>query len=155
MAVLRLKKAVPEDAAYITAMQYVAFTPLYEKYHDAISPVFETVENVAEKIADSDYYIVCCGEEQVGAVRVAEGSERDYYRISPIFILPDHQNKCLGTKVMEMTFAEYPNALGWSLATIKEEKRNCHFYEKLGFVPTGEEKRVNENMTLVFYEKTV
>ena len=152
---LRLKKAVPEDAENITAMQRMAFLPLYEKYHDEISPVFETVEKVAEKIADSDYYIVCCGEEQVGAVRVAEGSKRDTYRISPISILPDHQNKHLGSKVMEMIFAEYPEALCWSLATIKEEERNCHFYEKLGFVLTGEEKKVNDLMTLVFFEKTV
>lgn len=47
----------------------------------------------------------------------------------------------------------YPETDVWSLATIKQEAGNCHFYEKLGFVKTGTETIVNEKMTLIGYEK--
>lgn len=49
--------------------------------------------------------------------------------------------------------AVYPNTTIWKLATIKQETRNCHLYEKCGFVRTGAEHIVNEYMTLVEYEK--
>ena len=48
----------------------------------------------------------------------------------------------------------YPDAVTWRLDTIKQEKGNCHLYEKCGFIRTGGERIVNENMTLVDYEKT-
>lgn len=41
----------------------------------------------------------------------------------------------------------------WELDTILKEKGNCFLYEKMGYRATGEMKRVNEKMTLVYYEK--
>lgn len=150
-----LKLAQSNDACLVTEIQKTSFMPLYEKYRDDISPVFDTPEMIAERIETSDYYIIYSGEESVGGIRVVGNSDDDTFRISPVFLVPSVQDKGVGTKVMRLVFNKYPQAKKWSLATIKEEKRNCHFYENLGFVPTGEEKRVNENMTLVFYEKTV
>lgn len=39
------------------------------------------------------------------------------------------------------------------LDTIHEESGNCHLYEKLGYVRTGQTEQLMENMTLVYYEK--
>ena len=41
----------------------------------------------------------------------------------------------------------------WRLDTIKQEERICYLYEKCGFVKTGDETVVNENMTLIDYVK--
>ena len=49
----------------------------------------------------------------------------------------------------------HPEVKTWKLDTIKQEPRNCHLYEKCGFVRTGQEEVVNERLTLVFYEKHV
>ena len=46
----------------------------------------------------------------------------------------------------------YPEVTTWKLTTIKEEPRNCHLYEKCGFVRTGEEEIINDRMTIVAYE---
>ena len=47
----------------------------------------------------------------------------------------------------------HPDIERWFLDTIKEEARNCHLYEKIGYKKTGKSEAVNEKMTLVYYEK--
>jgi hypothetical protein len=39
----------------------------------------------------------------------------------------------------------------WILETILQEQRNCHLYEKCGFVRFGGEEVVNDKMTLITY----
>ncbi len=41
----------------------------------------------------------------------------------------------------------------WELATILEEERNFYLYEKMGYIRTGVNKKLNENTTLIFYKK--
>ena len=41
----------------------------------------------------------------------------------------------------------------WELDTILQEEGNCHLYEKMGYHRTGETKRINDKLTLVFYKK--
>ena len=53
--------------------------------------------------------------------------------------------------MIEQLFAIYPNTIEWRLATIKQEMRNCHLYEKCGFVRVGDDIVINEKMTLVGY----
>ena len=44
-------------------------------------------------------------------------------------------------------------ATSWELATILEEERNCYLYEKMGYIKTGVNKKLDENTTLIFYKK--
>jgi len=39
------------------------------------------------------------------------------------------------------------------LDTILQEPGNCHLYEKCGFVRVGEDHIINDNMTLIDYER--
>ena len=64
------------------------------------------------------------------------------------------QNKGIASNVIKQLFDIYPNTIEWWLSTIKQEEKNCHLYEKCGFVRTGDEIVVNENMTLVFFVKS-
>ena len=41
----------------------------------------------------------------------------------------------------------------WFLDTILQEAGNCYLYEKIGYKRTGKIEKVNEKMTLIFYEK--
>ena len=75
--------------------------------------------------------------------------------ISPIFIIPEYQNKGIASKVIEKLFELYPNTIEWRLDTIKQEDGNCHLYEKCGFIRVGEETVINEKMTLVDYVKKI
>lgn len=151
---VKLILATEDDAELIHQMKYEAFLPIYETYHDEeTSPVKEKLEKVIKKIHSekSDYYLIKFQKGVVGAVCIVE-KVRGALDISPMFVLPKYQNLGIGQSVMEEIFALYPNT-DWRLDTILEEKRNCHFYEKCGFVRTEYYDIINDKMTIVGYEK--
>ncbi|MDO4740084.1 MAG: GNAT family N-acetyltransferase [Eubacteriales bacterium] len=158
MKEIRLVCARADDAQCIHEMKYRAFLPLYEKYRDGeTSPATEKLEKVQRQLAaqESAYFLIEADGETVGAIRVARDGLVDGLetcRVSPLFVLPEHQGKGVGFAAMQRALALFPQAQRWRLATIKEEAGNCRLYEKCGFVRTGE-REVNERMTLVFYEK--
>ena len=152
---IKLLLATEKDAELIHQMKYEAFLPLYEKYQDdETSPVKEQIEKVIKQLQEerTDYYLIQSQGEAVGAVRVRKGQEKEYY-ISPLFILPQYQNKGIAYAAIQLLFQIYKQAVVWRLDTILQEKGNCHLYEKCAFVRVGEEKIVNERMTLIDYEK--
>ena len=159
MATVELVRAELKDAELIHSMKYEAFLPLYERYRDdATSPVSEPLSKVLRQLQEerTDYWLIRHKSENVGAVRIVfDGTEnsRNLYRVSPLFILPAYQNRGLGYAAMVAVFALYPHADVWRLSTIKQEKGNCHLYEKCGFTISAPDKTVNDCMTLVFYQK--
>ena len=178
--------ATVDDAELIQEMKYMAFMPLYEKYHDdETTPVNETIDKVINHLSsrNSQYYLIKLKGENIGAIRIArklkkkqmaetvvadgrggnhggnpEDGKVEYVQgvlyISPLFILPEYQNSGLGQTAIRKAFELYPDAVTWKLETIKQEEGNCHLYKKCGFVRVDGEHVVNENMTLVGYEKT-
>lgn len=157
---IKLKLVTEDEAECLHRLQVEAFMPLYEKYQDDdTSPAKESLKKVTEKIIDtnSDYYFVVFHGEKVGGVRVSRHKGEKVYKdvnwISPIFIIPEFQNKGIASTVIEQLFDTYPDTIEWRLDTIKQEKGNCHLYEKCDFVRTGEEIVVNKKMTLVKYVK--
>lgn len=153
-----LVKAHTKDAELVHRLQREAFMPLYERYRDDnTSPALETVERVTWKIENSDFYIIKADGEPVGGVRVRDDSVdgSEIRNISPIFLIPSYQDKGIGTEVMRTVFEMYPNAEKWELSTIGQETRDCHFYEKLGFVRTGSQKVIKDGMDIIGYEKVM
>ncbi|MBR2698596.1 MAG: GNAT family N-acetyltransferase [Clostridia bacterium] len=150
---IRLKRAQLSDAEAMHRMQVAAFLPLFEKYHDtAINPACESVQRVREKIVSSRYYFIMDGSRAVGGIRVVDCGDERPKVISPLFILPECQNRGLAqmaVRAAERLHGEHR----WRLDTILEEPGNCHLYEKLGYRRTGEAQRVRPNMTIVDYEK--
>ena len=161
--VIKLKLAAVADAEMLQRLQTESFMPLYEKYHDdATSPAKESMEKLIWKIEepDSEFYIIYFEGKAVGGIRIKRHYEdgvkiENENWISPIFIIPEFQNKGIAQRVIHKVFELYPETLVWKLATIKQEAGNCHLYEKYGFIRSGTEHTVNEQMTLVWYEKHV
>ena len=147
------------DENLIHSMKYFSFLPLYNRYKDdETSPVKESIGKVIAQLKsdNTDYYIIKVDSKPVGAIRIVyDGVENDrqIYRISPLFILPEYQNKGIGYSVIKMIFDMYERADIWRLSTIKQEKGNCHLYEKCGFELVGNEMLINDKMTIVYYEK--
>lgn len=160
MADLQLILAKPNDAQLIHTMKYDAFLPLYQRYRDEeTNPVKEPIQKVIDQLKSNvtDYYIITLDSTPIGAVRVVnDGMDHgeQSYRISPLFILPEHQNQGFGYRALQLLFSKYPNADQWRLSTIKQEAGNCHLYEKCGFCPVGDEVVINHKMTIVYYEKS-
>lgn len=159
--VIKLVKATGEDTKLLYGLQVRSFMPLYEKYHDDdTSPAKESEERLFHKIEDanSDFYLVYMEKKPVGGVRVSHHHGKTAVEnvewISPIFIIPEYQNRGIAQLVIRRLFELYPKTITWRLGTIKQEQRNCHLYEKLGFQKVGTEQIVNDKMTLIVYEKT-
>ena len=157
---IELKLVTEDEAVCLHGLQVESFMPLYEKYQDDdTSPAKESLETVTKKIveANSDFYFIVVNGEKVGGVRVRWHQGKKVYEninwIAPIFIIPKFQNKGIASKVIEQLSGIYPNTIEWRLDTIKQEKGNCHLYEKCGFVRVGEDTIINEKMTLVDYVK--
>ena len=151
---IRLKRATLSDAEAMHRMQVAAFLPLLNKYHDtAISPACESVERVRQKIVTGRYYFILAGSAAVGGIRVtlpdAPGRRK---RISPLFILSEHQNRGYAQQAIAAVEALHGDA-NWQLDTILEEPGNCHLYEKLGYHRVGKPAPVRPNMTIIDYEK--
>lgn len=158
---IELKLVTEGESESLHRLQVEAFMPLYEKYQDDdTSPAKESLKRVTEKIIEenSDFYFIVFRGEKVGGVRVRWHQGKKVYEnvnwISPIFIIPKFQNKGIASTVIEQLFDIYPDTIEWRLDTIKQEKGNCHLYEKYGFVRVGEDIVVNEKMTLVDYVKS-
>ncbi len=149
-----LRLASLEDAPEIHAMQVRAFAPLLAKYQDYdTSPANESVEGIERRIRQphTDYYRILEGGETVGAIRVVRGEQM--HRISPLFVLPEYQGRGIAQQTFRLIERIYPDVRRWELDTVREERGNCHLYEKVGYTLKGEPKVVNERMTMVFYEK--
>lgn len=149
---VQLILAQKNDAQLIHQLKKEAFMPLYETYRDTdTNPALDPVDKVVCQLAqeETDYWLISYEGRMAGGVRVVH--KKDANLISPLFILPKEQNKGIATCVMKQLFDMYPDVLCWKLVTIREEKRNCHFYEKLGFCNTLSAEESTGPMTLIGY----
>ena len=151
-----LTTATVDSTEEIWKIQVEAFMPLLEKYRDYdTSPASEPADRVKERLEQSRtyYYLIKADGKTVGAIRVVDEKSPDCRkRISPICVLPKYQNQGIAQRAIAIA-EEIHGAENWELSTILQEKGNCHLYEKMGYHRTGEEKVINERLTLVFYEK--
>ncbi len=153
---VRLVRAVEADAPSIHAIQIRAFAPLLDRYQDYdTNPGNETIDRVIWRINDPNgaFYKIVEGDVTVGAIRIRWRDEPSQLWISPLFIAPEHQGRGYAQQAIALAEHAYPDAVSWELATLLEEYRNCRLYEKMGFVKTGAQSKLNERATLVFYKK--
>lgn len=153
---VHLVRIMLDEANELWEMQVRAFLDLYEKYQDTeTSPATETVDRVIMRLEQpfTYYYYIKVGDTKVGAIRVVDKSEEGKgKRISPIFILPEYRNKGFAQKAIQLAEKIHGKS-NWELETILQEKGNCHLYEKMGYFQTGKTEKINDNLTLVFYQK--
>lgn len=151
-----LVKACRKDLPLIHRLQIESFKALLEKYEDfSTSPGNESLERIEARFnqKETTYYLVMYHDEPVGAVRLYYCQETNSCRISPMFIHPDYQNRSLGQEAVHVLESLYPQVYVWTLDTIVQEAKLCHFYEKLGYKDTGKREQIKAGMDLRFYCK--
>jgi GNAT superfamily N-acetyltransferase len=152
---ISLEKASVSDAEMIFDIQVKAFLPLLEKYKDFdTNPANESLERVIHRITNPQggFYKIVHDQILVGAICVFWKDGAEQFWISPMFIHPQHQGKGIAQKTIALIKEAFPQATTWELATILEEERNCYLYEKMGFVKTGVQKKLNDMATLVYFK---
>ncbi|MEY8382502.1 GNAT family N-acetyltransferase [Christensenellaceae bacterium 44-20] len=151
-----LIRAGAGDAEQLWSMQTEAFSGLLAKYQDfETSPGNEPLQKVRQRLAQSEtyFYFICAEGQKVGAIRVVDsGREGGRKRISPLFILEEYRGRGFAQKAIRACEAVHGTE-HWALDTILQEEGNCRLYEKMGYRATGETRRINDAMTLVYYEK--
>ena len=153
---IRLVDAEYDDLHTILQMQKEAFAELYQKYQDTkTSPATEKYEDIVFRFnqPETTYYFIMADHVRVGVIRIVDckdGVTRK--RISPIFIMPPYRNKGYAQEAIKEA-ERIHGERHWKLDTILQEKGNCYLYEKLGYHQTGQTEKINEQMTIVFYEK--
>lgn len=150
---ISLIKAKKYEAEELLAIQKKVFMPIYKKYQDhEISPVMQTLDKFLKRFDIGDFYKIFYDGNLVGSVFVYE-KKPGLMRFHIINILEEYQNLGIAQRVMERLELMYPQEDEWELDTIKAEKRNCHLYEKMGYVKLGEEKKINDKLTIISYRK--
>lgn len=151
-----LQRAGTEDAERLHEMQKKAFQELLDKYQDyETNPASEAVEKIFMRLKQefTYYYFICFDGRKAGAVRVVDKKEPGKNkRISPIFILPEFQGRGIAQEAIRLC-EEIHGRGQWELDTILQEEKNCYLYEKMGYRRTDKTRKVNDRLTLVFYEK--
>ena len=151
-----LRRADTSSAEEIWKMQKLAFQDLLVKYQDfETNPANEPLDKVILRLKQPFtyfYFIEACSTK-IGAIRVVDTKNGNgFKKISPLFILPPYRNKGYAQAAI-IKVEKIHGACGWELDAILQEVGNCHLYEKLGYTKTGETKKINERMTLVYYKK--
>ncbi len=153
---VKLLRVMMEDAQELHSMQIKAFKELLNKYQDFdTNPGNENIENIKKRLEQpfTYYYFICIDSQKAGAIRIVDKKETGKRkRISPLFILPEFQEKGIAQKAIWLCEEIYGKE-GWELETILQESKNCHLYEKMGYKKTDKIKVINEKLTLVYYKK--
>lgn len=152
---IELVRISVDDTGKLWAMQVQAFQKLLDKYQDfETNPANETKEKIKTKLLQEHtfFYYIYEGNNIVGAIRVIDRRDGSRKRVAPVFIMEKFRNRGIAQKA----FCEIERIHGkdnWELDTILQEKGNCHLYEKLGYVKTGEIERINDRMDIIHYIK--
>jgi ribosomal protein S18 acetylase RimI-like enzyme len=149
---IKIEKANIEDADELIEVQNKSFREDFTKYGECPS-YNEDYDNFVSIIKTTIFYKIIHDEKIIGDIIIRKKGEGKYY-LRTISIIPEFQNKGIGKKAIE--FIEKNNSDGeiWTLITPKDNSRNCHFYEKMGYIKTGE-YRQSDVLTLVEYRKDI
>ncbi len=154
MGKIWVRRAQLNDAERLLSIQQRAFCEDLERYRDyETNPTNEPLEKMQRKITSFDYYTIMVGDQIMGGVEVRARGEGQYY-LGRIYIDPHCQNSGIGSQVMSLIEADFPDASVWTLDTPHLAVRNHHFYEKLGYQKVGETKK-SEWLTLFDYRKEI
>lgn len=148
---IQLRKARPGDAGALARISKRAFD--YDVHYGAPGPGgppgYDSDGWQSRMIKLGDYYRILAGGMLIGGIIIFRKKPREYELVR-IFIDPDHQNRGVGTRVLELLGEEYPLAKKWSLDTPDWNQRTRRFYEKSGFVVVGIDRR-----GLVYFQKVI
>ena len=131
----------------------MGFMPIFLKYRDKINPVFRNYFDFIKYYKSPKItmlWIVFDGKK-VGQIWIKTSD--DYASVARIFVLKKWQNRGIAQQAISQSERIFYSYNLWKLETIMQEKKNCYLYEKMGYEQTGQQKKVNKRMTLIYYEK--
>jgi len=135
MGRLTLRKATSSDGEFAYLVKKAAF----REYVEAVWGWDEDEQRQLHerRFEAQDVRVVSLVGTDIGIMAVVVGP--DCVKLNQLFLLPAHQGKGVGTECMSLVMDEARRlGLPLRLGVLKVNPRALAFYERLGFVRTGE-----------------
>lgn len=146
-----IKQADVEDAGEILELQKLAYLSEARIYNDyAIPPLLQTLEQIESDFESHIFLKALTDSRVVGSVRAR--MDQDTCLIGRLVVHPDHQNRGIGTGLMNEIERCFDEARRFELFTGHKSERNIALYRKLGYRVVRSEK-ISENLSLVYMQK--
>jgi GNAT superfamily N-acetyltransferase len=151
----RFERAEAKDAEALTRAAVLSFDDDSRRYgglERGGPPGYDDVEWHRRAMGEGIYYKIVLGQAIVGGIILFELG-RHHMNLGCFFLVPEQQSRGIGTRAVAFVEAAHSSVLKWSLDTPAWSPRNHHFYEKLGYVRTGEEWTDDAGVRLWEYVK--
>jgi len=135
---LQYRFADGEDAGLLIDLYNKSFYRDFVRYGEC--PAYgRSPERMRQSIARFPKEIILCGEVPVGVISVQNRDSGEYY-VGCLCVIPEYQNRGIGTQAMIHLQQSHPDWKRISLVTPGDKKENIAFYtQKCGFSMDGTE----------------
>jgi ribosomal protein S18 acetylase RimI-like enzyme len=125
---LKYIKAKKEDADMLIEIYNASFYDDYIKYREC--PAYgRTRERMEESIKKFPKLIIYSDDIQVGVISVENRGDGDYY-LGCLCVIPQYQNKGIGTQAVKYMLDYYTDWRKITLITPEDKEENINFYTK-------------------------
>jgi len=145
---ITFERALREDYTELSEIIKDAFEE-DKKLHGEGPELYENPEKLLEYIDSRRVWKLLYDARPVGCLVVFAGKGRDGV-LGCIALLPSLQNQGLGTEALQWLELQYCAVRCWKLDTPAINARTRHFYEKNGYVKSGE---IHDGIDLIIYKK--
>lgn len=137
-----------EDILELQKLAYVSEAEIIDDF--TIQPLNQTIDEILSEFKDQVFLKVELENKIIGSVRCY--LEKGTCHVGKLIVHPDHQNRGVGTRLLNAAESQFPDAERYELYTGQKSAKNLYFYKKHGYRPSFL-KPVSEKLTLVFLEK--
>ena len=146
-----IEKAGVQDAEVILDIQKEAYQSEAELHNDFnIPPLTQTLEEIKEDFDKQLFLKAVIDGEIVGSVRAYEEGGTCY--IGRLIVRPEHQDRGIGTMLMQEIEGRFNRAERFELFTGHRSEKDLYLYRKLGYEVFKEEP-IHQDLTLLYMEK--
>jgi|SRR5690554_1858300 len=138
---LRFERARMVDARELTRISWLSFEHDINYGAPGVGgpPGYKSVRWQNMMIQRAKYYKILLNDKIIGGFIVFP-KDSGAYELGRIFIDPACQNQGVGTKALQYMEELFSEAKKWRLGTPQWNRRNHHFYEKIGYTKVGEDR---------------
>ena len=130
-----LRQAEPNDSEFAYRVKKAALKEYVEQVYGWDEDEQRRLHQ--RRFDAQDVRIISVDGDDVGVMALAAAP--DCLKVNQIFLLPAHQGKGVGAECMRRTIEQArQSGLPVRLRVLKVNPRALAFYQRLGFVPTGE-----------------
>ena len=132
----RILDASTGDLPAILELQKLCYRENALRYsNDRILPLLQTLPEVEDEFRNSVFLKSMEGPQIVGSIRACRRDTTCF--IIRLFVHPDHQNRGIGTSLMNAIELRFPDVDRYELFTGYRDEKNLRLYQRLGYRKTG------------------